>query len=191
MAEQNVVTVQNLRALSQAVELFNQGRQLSYIFEDMNETWLTLYTKDKKCPIVEQAGTIVKRNLVRRYAATLIQNLRNTIGLDLISRVIDKDAAFWMADDIIQRISDNKTESHEALFKALVSSIFGVAIDVLNFMLKEEKTKGDLYGVLKQFYDLKVIDIEEDDSITVEGATEALLAYLQRNELTLFEVEVF
>lgn len=161
-----------------AMELFYQGDVINSLFEEMGEVWLNLYTKDKKCPIVEQVGTFVKRKLVKEYAIQLIRRLRGVYGLTLVTKANDPDATFWVADDIIQRIADGKTDDHEGLFKSLINAIFGLSIDILNFMMLENKTKENLYNIVKKFYIIDIVDIELDDIITgreVKGIVEKYL----------------
>lgn len=161
-----------------AMELFYQGDIVNTLFEDMEEVWLRLYTKDKKCPIVEQVGTFVKRKLVKEYAIYFIRQVRGIYGLTLATKVNDPDAMFWIADDIIQRIADGETKNHEALFKSLFNALFGLSIDVLNFMMSEKKTKEDVYNVVKKFYYLDIVDIELDDEITGREIKEMTEKYL-------------
>lgn len=176
------------RVYSTAAAIIDQSHFIKSIFADMEEVWLTLYTKEKTCPILEDIGTNVKRLLVRRYTVALIRQVRNTIGLDLITKTIDPDSVYWHVDDIVQRVSDNKTESHLGLFRALITSIFGLSIKVLDFMLLETKTKGDLYTLLHGFYDLKINDLEYDDEITSALLVENFHAGLNNDAIFMVEV---
>lgn len=182
---------QTIRIYTQAIEFINQSAVIQSVYADMEEVWLTLHTKDKKCPIVEQIGTIVKRNLVRRYTGLLIRAMRNVVNLDLVSKSIDADASFWHADDIVQRISDNKTEDHKSLFLALVNSIFGISLPVLEFMLKQNRVKQDLYDLLKAYYDVTILDVEVDDQLSINEILEDFKSLLDNKEPTLFKANIF
>lgn len=184
-------TFPTLRIYTQAIELINQSAVIQSIYADMEEVWLTLHTKDKKCPIVDQVGTIVKRNLVRRYTGLLIRSMRNVVNLDLVSKSIDADAAFWHADDIVQRISDNKTEDHKSLFLALMNTIFGISLPVLEFTLKNERTKQDLYDILAAYYDVTILDLEPDDALSISVIISDFENLLNNEEPTLFKANIF
>lgn len=181
-----------LQAHMFAMEMFYQGEVVKSVFEDMEEVWLKLYTKDKKCPIVEQVGTFVKRKLVKEYAIHLIRQVRGIYGLTLATKTSDPDAMFWIADDIIQRIADGKTENHEGLFKTLFNALFGTAIEILNFMLADNHTKESLYAVVKKFYVINVVDNELDDPIDGRTVKTIAEAYLDNPDAPiLFAVPAF
>lgn len=181
-----------LQAHMFAMEVFYQGEVVKSVFEDMEEVWLALYTKDKKCPIVEQVGTFVKRKLVKEYAIHLIRQVRGIYGLTLATKTTDPDAMFWIADDIIQRIADGKTDNHEGLFKSLFNALFGTAIDILNFMLTEGHTKEAVYELVRKFYIINVVDNELDDPIDGPAIKAIATAYLDNADApVLFTVPAF
>lgn len=187
----SLADVATIRIHTQAIAFFQQKLVIEAIYEEMEEVWLTLHTHDKKCPIIEQVATNVKRKLVQRYAVELIRHVRRTVGLDLITKVIDPDMAYWVADDVVMRLSDNKTESHRGLFNAILVGVFGVSVMVLEFMEKEEPTKEDLYGLLRRLYDVKVHDYQLEDKVTIEDVTVSLANYLKDKKDCMFVADIF
>lgn len=180
-----------IRAYTQAVAIMEQKVILQTVFADMEEVWLSLHTPDKKCPILEEIGTNVKRRLVRQYTIRLIKHMRGTIGLDLVSKVIDSDNAFWSADDIVLRVADGVVENHFSMFRSLINAIFGLSIKIIDFMFKETTTKNDLYGILGDFYDLDIDDVDIYEEITLEWLTERFNEYLEEPSLSIFTVRQY
>lgn len=180
-----------ISANTMGVNILVQKTALDAIFSDMNEVWLKLHTKEGGCPIVEQMGTNVKRKLVREYAVELIDMIRANTSLTLITSVSNPDAAFWHADDIVQRISDGMVIDHKHLFCGLLTSIFGLGIKVAELMFKEKITVEDLYDTLKDFYFLTLNTLDLDDEVTPELIIGRLESYIKDEDKPLFEVDTF
>ena len=185
MSELNVATI---RAYSLGIGIFEQEAIVKAIYEDMSEFWLTLMTPDKREIIVEEIGTNQKRRLVRSYIVEFIKKVRNTLGLDLCTKVIDSDNVYWIADDIALRIGDSQVESHFSMFRSLFSAIFGLSIRIIDFMFSEEKTREALYAILSDFYNLEVQDVNIDEEINREWFTERFKEALEEPSLSIIEV---
>lgn len=180
-----------IRINTQAIEIMKQGKILQLIYGEMDEVWLHLHTTDKRCPIVEEIGTIVKRRLIRQYIIGLVKEMRSMVNVDIINKTIDPDANFWIADDIARTVADNKVEDHFHLFCSLVSAIFGTSIRLVHLMMKDEVTLNELYGVLNDTYTLTLNDPQNDGVITVEMITERLEGYINGEDAPIFEAVVY
>lgn len=182
-----------IRAYTQAIAIMEQSYLIQSIYEDMNEVWLSLHTPDKKCPIVEQVGTNIKRRLVRQYTIAFINKVRKTIGFDICSKVADSDNAFWSADDIVLRISDSEVKDHFSMFKSLFNAIFGLSIKIIDFAFKDKIIKNDLINILSDYYYLDVNEVEHDinDEISLDQLKELFETYLKDNNKYLFKVDSF
>lgn len=185
---ENMATI---RANTQAIEIINQSTILKNVYDEMGEIWLNLHTKDKRCPIVEEKGTIVKRRLVRQYAVELIKRVRGTIGLDLVTKITDPDTGYWAADDIVQRIGDGEVHDHFHLFSNLLNAVFGFGMRYINVMFKEAITLNDVYSILNDIYIIEVNTLDLDDEITVQQLTERLADFMTGDDKPFFTVRAF
>lgn len=180
-----------IRANTQALEIIRQADTLKTIYAEMEEVWLTLQTKDKKCPIVEQQATIVKRKLIRMYSVKLINYMRSVVNTDLVTMAIDTDESFWIADDIVQRLSDGPIRDHFHLYCLLVNALFGLSMRYIDVMFKEEITLNDLTTLLNDVYIITVDDFAVAPETLSEVITERLSAYIAGEDTPVFEVTTF
>ena len=180
-----------VRAYSQAIAILNQAYIAKAVYSDMEEVYLSLYSVDKKCIIEEQVGTNAKRRLVRIYAIELIKAVRNTIGFDLVPKSIDKDNAFWTADDIILRISDDKVFDHFHLFRSMLNAIFGVSLAIINLWFNEQPKRKDVYAILNDFYGILIDDDQEDEIVDHLWFSERFEEFLDDPEKSLIRIESF
>lgn len=180
-----------IRANMQALEIVRQADVLKTIYAEMEEVWLSLYTQDKKCPIVEQQATIVKRKLIRMYSVKLINHMRSIVNTDLITMAIDTDESFWIADDIVQRLSDGPIRDHNHLFCLLVNGLFGLSMRYIDVMFKEEITLNDLTTLLNDVYILTVDEFGIETETLSEGITERLSSYIAGEDTPVFQVTTF
>lgn len=189
----SLTDIATIRIHTQVIAIFQQKLVIEAIFEEMEEVWLNLHTREKTCPIIEQVGTNVKRKLVQRYVIELIRRMRRTVSMDLISKSIDPDAAYWVADDIVIRLADNKTESHRGLFNAVLVGVFGISTRILEFMALENPTKEDLYALIRRMYDVKVLDFELGDEVSIVELSVSLENYMtdKARKAHMFEADIF
>lgn len=180
-----------IRANTQALEIIRQSAVLKAIYSEMEEVWLSLYTQDKKCPIVEQQATNVKRKLIRQYAIKLITRLRAIVNTDLVTMAIDTDESFWTADDIVRRLGDGPIRDHHHLFCLLVNSIFGLSMRYIDVMFKEKIVLNDLATLLNDIYILTVDDYQIDEEKLSEVITERLSDYIAGEDTPIFTVTTF
>lgn len=180
-----------IRANTQALEIIRQSSVLKTIYAEMEEVWLSLYTQDKKCPIVEQTATIVKRKLIRQYSIKLITYLRSIVNTDLVTMAIDPDESFWIADDIVQRLSDGVIRDHFHLFCLLVNALFGLSMRYIDVMFKETITLNDLTTLLNDVYIITVDEGGVTDETLVQVITERLEAYIAGEDTPVFDVTTF
>ena len=183
-----MVHLPTVRAYSQALAIMEQSIILKTVFADMEEIWLNLHTVDKRCPIIEEIGTNVKRRLVRLYSIEFIKCMRRTMDFDLASKVIDTEHAFWPVDDIVIRISDDKVTDHFSMFRSMVNAIFGLSLKIIDFMFNEKPTRNDLYKILSDFYDIDIDDIDIDEEISVQWLTDRFNEYLEEPSLSIFTI---
>ncbi|QYN80103.1 hypothetical protein PQD71_gp223 [Kosakonia phage Kc263] len=175
-------SLSTLRIATQVRELALQGVTLRNTLKEMNEVWLSLYTTDKQCPIVEQMGTKVKYQLVNLYAVKLIRYLNSIIGLDLVPLAQqDVTTRTWRQDAIILNISGQKITDHEHLFELMLVNLFGLSQDILKFALSSKAA--DLREYVKKTYDIDLGEpTTEEQTITLEQVEMALTAFLLDSE---------
>lgn len=161
------------------------------LFAELESTWLSLYTKEQTCPIVEQTGTFVKRKLVKQYTTVLVKTLSGVSGCTFISKLNAKPAEFWTTDEVIKQIADTPTKDHEDLFRTLLCQVYGVSETVYRVLMDKEVTWLELYRAVVQVYpniNLSVeVDLDEDaDATTLTHAVHAYLYGGDDTELPVF-----
>lgn len=172
-----------LRIATQVRELAVQGVTIKNTFKAMNEVWLSLYTEDKRCLIVDQAATKVKYQLVNLYAVKLYKYLNSIVGLDLVPLSQQSpDVRTWKMDAVILNVSSRKITGHEDLFKLMMINLFGVNESLFDFAM-EPTWEG-----LRQ-YVIKTYDIDFGDTEHAKGTPEleyvegALDSYIRTPQL--------
>lgn len=193
MSEVKPINLNTLRIATQVRELVLQGVTLKNTLKDMHEVWMSLYSEDKKCLIVEMQATKVRAQLINLYAIKLIKYVNSIVGLDLVplaqqvnpasADMQNRDPATfsWKMDSILLNICSNKIDDHEHLFKLLMINLFGVSEQVIEFSLAPTWT--DLRDIIIKTYDFDLGDVEGAAGIPelelVEGA---LYNYLSNPE---------
>lgn len=177
--ESTTLSFSKLRMATQIQELLIQGVTIKNTFKEMNEVWLSLYTADKRCPIIDQTATKVKYQLVNQYAYSLIKYMNSIIGMDLVPLAQqDPNTRTWKMDTVILNISGNKVNHHEHLFRLFMVNLFGVSENILNIAFNP--TAENIRTYVKKTYDIDLGDTEGlDGEIAIEQAQGALLQYLQ------------
>lgn len=172
------INLNTLRIATQVRELLLQGVTLKNTFKEMEEIWLSLYTEDKRCPIVEQSATKVKYQLVNLYAYRLVKYMNSIVGLDLTSMSQqDPDTRTWKMDSIILNTAGNKVKNHTHLFCTLLVNLFGVSENIIAIAF--EPTAENIRAYVKKTYDIDLGDTEGLTSeLTIEEAEGALQNYL-------------
>lgn len=167
-------SVSTLRIATQVHQLALQGVTLKNTFKEMNEVWLSLYTTDKKCQIVEQMGTKVKYQLINLYAIKLIKYINSIIGLDLIPLgQQDLETRTWRQDTIILNIAGLKITDHEHLFRLMMVNLFGLSEDILDFALTGKASV--LREYVRKTYDFYLDEPTSEDQVVELAKTEAAL----------------
>lgn len=193
VSEAKAINLNTLRIATQVRELVLQGVTLKNTLKDMHEVWMSLYSEDKKCLIVEMQATKVRAQLINLYAIKLIKYVNSIIGLDLVplsqqvnpasADMQNRDPATfsWKMDSILLNICSNKIDNHEHLFKLLMINLFGLSEQVIEFALNP--TWEGLREIIIKTYD---IDLGDTEGVTctpelelVEGA---LYNYLSNPE---------
>lgn len=163
-----------LRIATQVHELALQGVTLRNTFKEMNEVWLSLYTTDKQCPIVEQTGTKVKYQLVNLYAVKLIKYINSIVGLDLVPLAQqDVTNKSWRQDAIILNIAGLKITDHEHLFELMMVNLFGLSTDVIEFAMHGKASV--LRNYVKKTYDIDLGEPSSEDQVIELPQVEAAL----------------
>lgn len=172
------INLNTLRIATQVRELLLQGVTLKNTFREMNQVWLSLYTEDKTCPIIEQSGTKVKYQLVNLYAIKLIKYMNSIVGLDLVPLAQqDPETRTWKMDGIILNISGNKVRDHEHLYRTMLVNLFGISEDILTIAF--EPTAENIRSYVKKTYDIDLGDTEGLTSeISLEEADGAIYNYV-------------
>lgn len=193
MSEAKPFNLNTLRIATQVRELVLQGVTLKNTLKDMHDVWMSLYSEDKKCLIVEMQATKVRAQLINLYAIKLIKYINSIVGLDLVplaqqvnpasADMQNRDPATfsWKMDSVLLNICSNKIDDHEHLFKLLMINLFGVSEQVIEFSLAPTWT--DLRDIIIKAYDFDLGDVEGVAGIPelelVEGA---LYNYLHNPE---------
>lgn len=163
-----------LRIATQVHELALQGVTLRNTLKEMNEVWLSLYTTDKQCPIIEQTGTKVKYQLVNLYAVKLIKYINSIIGLDLVPLAQqDITKKSWRQDAIILNIAGLKITGHEHLFELMMVNLFGLSTDVIDFAMHGKVST--LRDYVKKTYDVDLGEPSSEDQVVELPRVEAAL----------------
>lgn len=180
--DSTIFNFNKLRIATQIQELLIQGVTIKNTFKEMNEVWLSLYTADKRCPIIDQTATKVKYQLVNQYAYSLIKYLNSIIGLDLVPLAQqDPTTRTWKMDSVILNVGGNKVNNHEHLFRTLMVNLFGVSENILDIAFNP--TAENIRTYVKKTYDIDLGDTEGvTEEITIEKAGTAVLQYLQKPE---------
>lgn len=167
-----------LRIATQVRELLIQGVTLKNTFREMNQVWLSLYTSEKSCPILEQSATKVKYQLVNLYAVKLIKYMNSIVGLDMVPLAQqDPETRTWKNDSIILNIASNVVKSHEHMFRSMLVNLFGVSEDVIAVAF--EPTPENIRSYVKKTYDIDLGDTEGlTEELTIEEGEGALYNYL-------------
>lgn len=182
----SAINLDTLRIATQVRELVVQGITLKNTFNAMNEVWLSLYTEDKRCLIVDQSATKVKYQLVNLYAVKLIKYLNSIVGLDLVPLAQQPlETRNWKMDAIILNISSRKITNHEELFRLMIINLFGVSELFLDFAM--EPTWEGLHQYVIKTYDIDLGSTDEASGTPelelVEGA---IHNYLSGKDLTFY-----
>lgn len=163
------LNLNQLRIATQVRELFIQSYSLENIFKEMEEYWLSLYTTDKRCLIVEQTATKVKHQLVTMYAVRLIKNMSAMVGFDLIPLAYQDPTKHWKTEAVILNISSRKVVDHRDLFNMLAVNLFGVSSEILEF--GKEPTWDKVKKYVSTVYGIELGDAPEGEAnvVTVEA----------------------
>lgn len=169
-----------------ATNLLGNRDVFQVIFNEMEATWLSLYTKEQTCPIVEQTGTFVKRKLVKQYAAALVKNLTGVSGCVFVTKFNSTPEEFWTADEVVTQIADTPTKDHTDLFRTLLSQIYGISYGTLQVLLEKSVSWLELYqAVVKVFPAINLsVEVDLDGEADVATLTHAFHAYLYGGEGT-------
>jgi hypothetical protein len=167
-----------LRIATQVHELLLQGVTLKNTFREMEQVWLSLYTSDKRCPIIEQSATKVKFQLVTQYAVALIKYINSIVGLDLVPLAQqDPKTRTWKNDAIILNIGGNKVKDHEHLYRSFLVNLFGLSEDIVAIAF--DPTPENIRSYVKKTYDIDLGDTEGlNEYVSIEEAEGALRNYL-------------
>ena len=144
-----------IRVYSSAIEIISQSDALLLAYKDLDlTTWNKLKTNDGRCPILEEEGTNLKRQLVKKYAVALIKRIKEIVGMDLITLNSENPDKLWKLDNVVIMLADSQTPSHEYLFKELMVAIYGISGSIMNFVFSETRSKKELYEILSNIYAL-------------------------------------
>lgn len=144
-----------IRVYSTAIEIISQSDALLLAYKDLDlTTWNKLKTNDGRCPILEEEGTNLKRQLVKKYAIALIKRVKEIVGMDLITLNSENPDKLWKLDNVVIMLADSQTPSHEYLFKELMVAIYGISGSIMNFVFSEARSKKELYEILSNIYAL-------------------------------------
>lgn len=166
----NAVNLTTLRMATQIRELVLQGVTLKNTMNDMYEVWLSLYTPDQRCPIVEQTATKVRAQLITLYGVKLIKYINSIVGLDLVPLAADANPASlnyeerspadinWKLDAIILNIGSNRIRNHGHMFTLMMVNVFGVSEQFMEFAM--DPTWEGLRNIVKKTYDYDLGDTE-------------------------------
>ncbi|EBY9763884.1 hypothetical protein D5W64_12295 [Salmonella enterica subsp. enterica serovar Saintpaul] len=166
----NAINLTTLRIATQVRELVLQGITLKNTMNDMHEVWLSLYTPDQRCPIVEQTATKVRAQLITLYAVKLIKYINSIVGLDLVPLAADANPASlnyeerspadinWKLDAIILNIGSNRIRNHGHMFTLMMVNVFGVSEQFMEFAM--DPTWEGLRNIVKKTYDYDLGDTE-------------------------------
>lgn len=184
------IDFKTLRIATQVRELVLQGITLKNTFNAMEEVWLSLYTEDKKCLIVDMTATKVRAQLINLYAIKFIKYMNSIVGLDLVplAQSVNPTAADfenrnpadqdWKLDSIILNIGSNKITNHEHMFRLMLINVFGVSEEFVKFSM--DQTWEGLRSIILKTYDIDLGETEHAiGSPTLYIAEKALRGYVE------------
>lgn len=179
-AENKEISMLLVEAYLYGINILENRDVFQLIFKEMDATWLSLYTKEQTCPIVEQTGTFVKRKLVKQYAAVLVKSLNGISGCTFVTKFNSQPDEFWTADEVVTQIADTPTKDHADLFKALLSQVYGVSHGVLRVLMDKDVTWLEVYqAVVQVFPSINLsVEVDLDGDANVATLTHAVTAYL-------------
>lgn len=181
------INLGTLRIATQIREFVLQGVTLKNTLKDMEEVWLSLYTEDKRCPIVEQQATKVRAQLIVMYGVKLIKYINSIVGLDLVPLAVDANPnsivfqsrnpadVNWKLDSVMLNIGSNRIKDHEHLFTLMMVNIFGVSEHFVKFALKQT------WEGLRQLV-IKTYDFDIGETANKPGAPTLYIAEKALNE---------
>jgi hypothetical protein len=172
------INLNTLRIATQVRELLLQGVTLKNTFREMDQVWMSLYTADKRCPIVEQSTTRVRAQLINQYAYHLIKYMNSIVGLDLapLSQQ-DPGSRTWKNDCVILNIGGSKIKDHQHMYITMLVNLFGISEDIVAIAF--DPTPENIRSYVKKTYDIDLGDTEGlTEQLTIEEAEGALYNYL-------------
>lgn len=166
----------NARQRSQVAAFVTHAVTVNTMRNEMVDTWLSLMTQDKKCPIVEDHMSHTKAQCVQLYARKLMTLITSLDGFDMFPITQENiKVGNWRVDSIIIQIASNPVTDHDHLFQLLMTNIFGVPTVMFEFAKKFDKQHLQTY--VDTTYPLSKFDVgtgEIDPVVYVQELEEAV-----------------